>query len=129
MNDNYDIVYVLKKKVINNMIMYTVVDLVTGRYDNDSQKFIGSNSKIYDYILFAKNEGFCLRNFFNKNFIHINYLFDEKVYFYFELDDNVFKLIMCVNDNRIVCDDMDLANFNIEYQKMCNKMVKKKKRV
>jgi len=128
MNDNYEVVYILKKVVINNSVVFVIKDLVTGRYDNDSQKFIVSNGKIYDYILFARDEGFCLRNFVNKNFIHIDDLFNTKVYFYFEFDNNIFKLIMCINDNKIVCDDIDLNTFNVEYQKMCNDIVKRKKK-
>lgn len=127
MDDCYDIVCILKRDIINNLIVYTIVDLITGRYDIDSQKFIGSNGKLYDYILFAKDEGFGLRNFVNKNFIHINDLFDTKVYFYFEFDNNIFKLIMCINDNKMVCDDIDLNTFNVVYQKMCDEIVKKKK--
>lgn len=122
-----DVVYIFKRTVIDNTYVFVIKDIVVGRYDSDSQKFIGSNGKIYDYILFARDVGFGLRNFVSKKFVHINDLFDTKVYFYFEFDNNIFKLIMCINDNIIVCDDMDLNTFNFEYQKMCNEIVKKKK--
>ena len=121
MNDNIEYAYIFKK--INNKY-YIITNLIKGIYDDNYQVFIGNNGKTYNYILFSNNEGFAIRNIINKDLYNINYLLKDNNYFYFDLQNNTFKLIWIIDNKKIICYDKDLNNFNFEYKKMYKKIRK-----